>query len=92
MLNKTNYEMLMELEKEYSPKQRGIISMDEIYKVNEVLSLDKMNVIELRNMRDITVMWYGMKFDETDKMEYMDKMSAVTAVIDNKILNKGGEV
>ena len=92
MITRTNYQMLVELDKEYTPEQRGIVSMNEIYLINEKLCLDDMDVIQLRNMRDFAVMWYGQKFDETNEMIHMDKMSAIVSVIDNKIFNKGGEV
>lgn len=89
---KTNFQMLRELNKEYDamPHVRGIVSMKEIYLINEKLCLDKMDILGLRNLRDFIVLF----FDRDDEIDFdkMDKVSAFVAVIDNKIFNMGGEV
>ena len=88
----TNYQMLLQLNKEYDALEhtRGIVSMKEIYLINEKLHLDEMSILDLRNLRDFIVLFFTMK-DDVD-MEVMDKMSAYVSVIDNKIFNLGGEV
>lgn len=45
---RTNYQMMNELNNEYTPKQRGIVSMSEIYKINEALELDKRDLLDLK--------------------------------------------
>ena len=96
---RTNYQMMNELNNEYTPKHRGIVSMSEIYKINEALELDKRDVLDLRNLRDYVCLYYYIKGDtlnDENRIEEMlvefDKCSAVTAVIDQKIANKGGEI
>lgn len=88
---KTNFQMLRELNKEYTPKRRGIVTMTEIYQINKALCLDEMDELQLRNLRDFTVMFYHTCDDVFD-FEKMDKMSAITSVIDNKLWNIGAEV
>lgn len=89
---KTNFQMIRELNKEYDsmPHIRGIVSMKEIYLINEKLCLDEMDILGLRNIRDFIVLF----FDRDDKIDFdrMDKVSAFVSVIDNKIFNMGGEV
>lgn len=90
----TNFQMLRELNKEYTPKQRGMVTMSEIYQINKALCLDEMDELQLRNLRDFTVMFYHSNDDEDINavMIKMDKMSAITSVIDNKLWNIGAEV
>lgn len=85
---KTNYLMLLELNAKYTPERRGIVNMEEIHLINEVLHLDEMDELQLRNLRDFTVIFYSQKKDDVS----WDKMSAITAVIDNKLFNLGKEV
>lgn len=96
---KTNYQMMNELNNEYTPKQRGIVSMSEIYKINEALELDKRDVLDLRNLRDFAVYYWStiinalMEVKDTENaLAIMDKQSAILTVIDQKIANKGGEI
>lgn len=96
---RTNYQMMNELNNEYTPKQRGIVSMSEIYKINEALELDKRDVLDLRNLRDFAVYYWStiinalMEVKDTENaLAIMDKQSAILTVIDQKIANKGGEI
>lgn len=84
----TNFQMLRELLEKYNPKQRGIVSAEEMKLIEETLCIAEMNTIALRNLRDFTVLFLG----KSDKMEDWDKMSAITSVIDLEIMQKGGEV
>ena len=88
----TNFQMLRKLNYEWdSHKHRtGIVSMDEIYKINEILCLDDMDILQLRNLRDFIVLFFTR--DQDADIATMDKVSAYVSVIDNKIWNKGGEV
>ena len=90
---KTNFEMIRELDKEFTPETRGIVHMKEIYQINKALCLDEMDVIALRNIRDFTVMFYNMKMEDGGfDRDIHDKMSAIVSVIDNKLWNMGAEV
>lgn len=91
-MKKSNIEMLRELDSEYTPENRGFVSMDEIYLINKKLCLDFMNELDLRNLRDMVVMWYASRMNDEEytideHMKFMDKMSAVTHVIDTKMYN-----
>ena len=86
---KTNYLMLRELLEVYHPQQRGIASGSEVRMIKEVLHLEEMDVLALRNLRDFTVAHMGRK---DSSMEDWDRMSAITYVIDCQIVELGGEV
>ena len=88
---KTNTQMLSELDKEYTPERRGVVTMKEIYQINAALCLDAMDELQLRNLRDSAVMWFSFTGFK-DEMASMDKMSAITSVIDQKLRNIGAEV
>ena len=82
----TNFQMLKELLEIYHPEQRGIASAAEVEMINKTLHIDEMDVLQLRNLRDFTVIFLGQK----DTMEAWDQMSAITSIIDNRIWKIGG--
>lgn len=84
----TNFQMLRKLLEKYHPKERGIISGEEYKLVLDTLHLTKMDVLQLRNLRDFTVAHMG----RSEKMEDWDRMSAITYCIDSRISELGGEV
>ena len=90
---KTNMEMIRELDEIFTPELKHVISMSEIYLVNEKLCLDDMNKIALFNLYDMVVMYYSAKVDsipETEtrkRLDIMDKMSAINCVINLKLRN-----
>lgn len=93
---KSNYLLLLELEKVFTPQRRGIISQGEIELVKTGLCLESMNDLALQNLRDFVVMFYTIKVTEAreshgDVFALMDKMSAITAVIDNEKVGRGLE-
>lgn len=91
----TNFAMCKRLDKEFTPKNRGILDGDEVVKISTILSLDQReNIIDLRNLRDFVVMFFGQKADSDQKNEIaiLDKVSGITAVIDQRIFGLGGEV
>lgn len=95
----TNFQMIKELDSKYTPEKRGVVRMKEIYLINEALCLDEMDILQLRNLRDFVVMYYDKQADKyefehdtTAMFVAMDKMSSITAVIDNKLVNMGAEV
>lgn len=85
---KTNYQMLRELLEKYHPEQRGIMSRAENTLIRETLHIDEMDILQLRNLRDFTVSHMG----RSEKMEDWDRMSAITYVIDSRIVELGGEI
>lgn len=84
----TNFQMLRELLKVYHPQTAGISMPDEVTLIKKTLFIDSMDILQLRNLRDFTVLYLG----KSDTMEDWDRMNAITSVIDNKIFNLGGEV
>ena len=87
---KTNFQMIRELNKIYNPKEKGIVLNEEIILIKKTLHLEEMDILQLRNLRDFVVL-YLSNF-ENDRISLTDKISAITAVIDNEIFSKGGEV
>lgn len=85
---KTNCQMLKELLEKYHPEQRGIMSRAESMLIKETLHINEMDILQLRNLRDFTVEFMS----RSEKMEDWDRMSAITYVIDLRIVELGGEV
>lgn len=92
----TNFQMLRELLEQYHPQERGFILDDEMELIENILHLKEMNILALRNLRDFTVLFLSRETKENEIteniIENLDKMSAITYVIDMKITQKGGEV
>ena len=86
----TNFQMLKELIDKYHPKQRGFVNIEEIKLIKETLHLAEMDILALRNLRDFTVAFTGN--NDNDTIEDWDRMSAICFVIDNEIVERGGEV
>lgn len=84
----TNHLMLKDLLVVYHPETRGFVNKREVMLIKRMLCLNEMNIIQLRNLRDFTVLFLG----RSEKMEDWDRMSAITYVIDMEISNLGGEV
>ena len=84
----TNLQMLKELLNIYHPRETGVVWSDECWVIVDTLHLAEMDVLQLRNMRDLVVIFLGQKQD----IESWDKMRAITEVIDSIIFNLGGEV
>ena len=84
----TNFHMLKELLENYHAMQRGIMSSEEHELIKKALHIDEMDVLQLRNLRDFTVLYMS----KSEKMEDWDRMSAITYVIDMRISEMGGEV
>lgn len=85
---KTNFQMLKELLEVYHPAQRGVMSKDENDLIRKTLCIGEMNILQLRNLRDFTVLF----LEKSEKMEDLDRMSAITHCIDCRIFNLGGVV
>ena len=85
---KTNFQMLRELLEVYHPEERGFLNKHEITLITQTLCIEEMDILQLRNLRDFTVLHLG----RSEKREDWDRMSAITHVIDLKISDLGGEV
>jgi hypothetical protein len=85
---KTNHIMLKELLEAYTPAQRGFASAEEMILISNTLHLNEMDIRDLRNLRDYTVLKLGMSKSLVD----WDRMSAITYVIDCQIVELGGAV
>lgn len=96
MCSKTNYQMLKELEKQYKPEKYGWMNAKEQELVSSILEIKYRDILDLRNLRDIVVMFYSLLTREQEKVCVtninMDKMSAITYLIDSRIVELGGEV
>ncbi len=85
---KTNFQMLRELLAVYKPAQRGLLNQYEYELIVKTLCIDKMDDLQLRNLRDFIVSHLG----RSEQIEDWDKMSAITCCIDKQISMLGGEV
>ena len=85
---RTNHLMLKDLKEKFHPQQRGIITMDEYWLIKETLHLEEMDVLALRNLRYFVV----ASMSHSDNAEDLDRISAITYVIDEHIVDLGGEV
>lgn len=91
-MKNTNFQNLRELLKSYIPKTFGIVTVEEYSLIKDSLQLEGMEIIDLRNLRDFVVLFFSGKNEDKPDMADMDRMSAITAVIDKEIIERGGEV
>jgi hypothetical protein len=93
---KTNYQLVRSLYYKFKPVTRGILSGEEVSIIREDLCLRDMDVLQLRNLRDFTVLFFSVQMDKSNDVEMVmsnsDKLSGICAVIDDEIVKKGGEV
>ena len=86
----TNFQMLSKLLEVYHPQNRGFLSSMEVKLIVKTLCLNEMNVLQLRNLRDFTVLFLSQS--PGNELEIMDKISGITSVIDDFIIRNGGVV
>lgn len=91
-MKNTNFQNLRELLKRYMQNSFGIATVEECSLIKDSLQLEGMEIIDLRNLRDFVVLFFSRKNEDKLDMADMDRMSAITAVIDKEIIEKGGEV
>lgn len=98
MTNNTNFHNLKELLEVYEPESRGVMTDEEYQLIEEKLEIKSMEVMELRNLRDFVVLYLSRHPNEGNLMndyligKMVDKASAITAVIDKALFDKGVEV
>lgn len=82
----TNFSMLRDLKECYTPAERGMVNSSEIKLIKSKLHIAEMNTLQLRNLRDMTVMMFSSSrnrdLSEAEDVIRMDRMSAITTVID----------
>lgn len=91
-MRNTNFQNLRELLKSYMPKTFGIATVEECSLIKDSLQLEGMEIIDPRNLRDFVVLFFSRKNEDKPDMADMDQMSAITAIIDKEIIEKGGKV
>lgn len=91
MTNNTNLFNLKQLLEVYDPKTKGILTEEEVKTIKENLEIESMDLLELYNLRDFVVL-YLSSHDDHNLSDTMNKMSAITSVIDEVIFNKGGNI
>lgn len=105
MTTKTDYLSLNGLNKVYHPKNEGFVSGAEGDLIRKELELKERTNIELNNIRDMAVMFFGILGDAAqakaqskdlvaggvlgDYFELRDKLSAIVCIIDNEKMNRG---
>lgn len=89
MKMKTDVEMIKN-DKEWYPKRFGIISRDEVKHIEEAYEINGRNEVSLRNLRNTIVMFDSLNGNPCIKD--IDKVSAITHVIDCRLVAMGCEV
>lgn len=92
---KTNYQLITELDKVFTPKNFGVLTNAEAQLIKCALQLDARDGLDLCNLRDMVVMYYHIKAIESDtgrmSLVESDKLSAITYVIDDTKMDRGLE-
>lgn len=95
----TNFRMIRKLvvEDQFRPAERGVLTGDEANTIRTGLCVNEMDVLQLRNLRDMVVMTISRMQDEYENdfrevMKLSDLCSGITAVIDQRIFCLGGEM
>ena len=90
-MKKTFFQMILEV-KDYTPQDDCITLKEEVNMLTEVFELDTMSPLDLRNLRDMIVLFWSSRMREerhnnmktTDEyMKLSNAMQSITAVIDH---------
>ena len=73
------------------PKIFGIATDEECELIKSILQVEGMEVIAHRNLQNLVILFFSRKNEGKPDMMDMDQMSAITAVIDEEIIKRGGE-
>ena len=87
-MENTNLKNLKELLEHYKPKTFGFVTVEERISITSILQLEEMGVRDLRNLRDFVVLFFARENGDRQERMNMDRMSAITAVIDEEIIKK----
>lgn len=87
----TFYQRIKKLDEKYTPRKRGFAMNEEIELIKSTLELEELSVFDLRNIRDMTVLYFSAseEGDVHERIQNMDKLSAITTVIDSILFTKG---
>lgn len=88
----TNFQDIKMLLTAYHPETRGFVTTDEKLLIHQALHFKRRDILDLQNLRDFVVLFLSKGAEKEEVRENMDKMSAITTVIDQKIWELGGEV
>lgn len=88
----TNFYSLKELLTLYIPEKRGFVTAAEEKLIKTQLEIDRRDIMDLRNLRDFVVLYLSSRHNKTEELIDLDRMSAITAIIDYQIVKLGGEV
>ena len=91
-MEKTFFQMILDVQ-DYTPQNDMITSKEEVRMLTENFGLDQMTELDLRNLRDMVVLFWSnrmreerysndMKFTD-DYMKLSHAMQSITAVIDH---------
>ncbi len=93
MTTKTDMNAATELDRKYKPAVQGLVSPGEDAMIQEVLELKTRTDIELQNVRDAVVMFYGQRVTKADTpgqtVRIMKNLSCITGVIDGEKARRG---
>lgn len=92
MITKTDYEMLLDLNRKFEPKTRGFCNNEECWLIKTELQLEERDILSLRNLRNTAVMYFSDEQDQDKLITKMDKMSAVCCIIDSRLSSLGYQV
>lgn len=82
---KSNYMMVLEMD-EVRLQRFGFITNEEADLIRELFKIQDRSDVELQNLRDFIVLYYD------ENIKDINKMSAITAVIDDEKFKRGMEV
>lgn len=94
MMDRTDASMLMELKDKFRPAARGVLSASEVGLVEATLQIKARTDVELQNVRDMAVMFWGRLADPSTgspaaTMDRMDELSGICGVIDMEKSRRG---
>lgn len=88
--------VLQELNKKYKPARRHIISNDEKNLIRDILHIKDLSIDDLHNLRDFIVLSFDPDFGSDEDIismrDSIDKLSAITYVIDLELLDRGEQI
>ena len=93
---KTDAQMITDL-KNWYPEKMHIVGIKEIRFLENALEFDGRDILSLRNLRNTVTLTFAANdgyydWEGARLVKEIDKMSAITSVIDNRIAILGGEI
>lgn len=94
MMDRTDASMLMKLKDKFRPAARGVLSAAEVDLVEATLQIKARTNVELQNVRDMAVMFWGRLADPSTggpaaTIDRMDELSGICGVIDMEKSRRG---